>query len=128
MNSPAQVSAAELQQQREEIRCSLRRVTIAGAIIVLVVMALAVAAIMAAYRSSHHARQAESATERARQELWNSYLAQARAGRLSGIAGHKELVTFQVENLPFGVIVDNIGLNGVRLSRTQGNRLPVRCC
>jgi len=31
--------------------------------------------------------------------------------------GHDELVTFSVENLPHGVIVDNIGLNGVLIPK-----------
>jgi len=37
-------------------------------------------------------------------------------------AGHGELVTFQVENLPHGVIVDNIGLNGVLIPKDQNER------
>ena len=36
--------------------------------------------------------------------------------------GHTELVTFQVENLPHGVIVDNIGLNGVLIPKDQNER------
>jgi hypothetical protein len=36
--------------------------------------------------------------------------------------GHKELVTFQVDNLPFGVIVDNIGLNGVLIPKDDNDR------
>jgi len=36
--------------------------------------------------------------------------------------GHDELVTFTVENLPHGVIVDNIGLNGVLIPKGQGAR------
>jgi hypothetical protein len=36
--------------------------------------------------------------------------------------GHKDLVTFQVENLPFGVIVDNIGLNGVLIPKEDNAR------
>ncbi|HWN94315.1 MAG TPA: hypothetical protein VNT99_04730 [Methylomirabilota bacterium] len=36
--------------------------------------------------------------------------------------GHKELVTFQIENLPFGVIVDNIGLNGVLIPKDDNDR------
>jgi hypothetical protein len=36
--------------------------------------------------------------------------------------GHKDLVTFQVENLPFGVIVDNIGLNGVLIPKEDSER------
>ncbi|HVK57255.1 MAG TPA: hypothetical protein VM735_00620, partial [Candidatus Kapabacteria bacterium] len=36
--------------------------------------------------------------------------------------GHNELVTFQVENLPHGIIVDNIGLNGVLIPKDQNER------
>ncbi len=37
-------------------------------------------------------------------------------------AGHDDLVTFTVENLPHGVIVDNIGLNGVLIPKGQDAR------
>jgi WD40 repeat protein len=36
--------------------------------------------------------------------------------------GHNELVTFQIENLPHGIIVDNIGLNGVLIPKDQNER------
>ncbi len=36
--------------------------------------------------------------------------------------GHNDLVTFQVENLPHGIIVDNIGLNGVLIPKDQNER------
>jgi hypothetical protein len=36
--------------------------------------------------------------------------------------GHDDLVTFTVENLPHGVIVDNIGLNGVLIPKEQNER------
>jgi hypothetical protein len=36
--------------------------------------------------------------------------------------GHTDLVTFQVENLPHGIIVDNIGLNGVLIPKDQNER------
>jgi len=36
--------------------------------------------------------------------------------------GHNDLVTFQVENLPHGLIVDNIGLNGVLIPKDQNER------
>jgi hypothetical protein len=37
-------------------------------------------------------------------------------------SGHDELVTFTVENLPHGVIVDNIGLNGVLIPKGENER------
>jgi hypothetical protein len=36
--------------------------------------------------------------------------------------GHNDLVTFTIENLPHGVIVDNIGLNGVLIPKEQNER------
>jgi WD40 repeat protein len=36
--------------------------------------------------------------------------------------GHTDLITFTVENLPHGVIVDNIGLNGVLIPKEQNER------
>jgi hypothetical protein len=36
--------------------------------------------------------------------------------------GHDDLVKFEVENLPHGVIVDNIGLSGVMLPKGQTER------
>ena len=37
-------------------------------------------------------------------------------------SGHEELVTFTVENLPHGVIVDNIGLSGVLIPKGENER------
>jgi hypothetical protein len=42
--------------------------------------------------------------------------------------GHADLVTFQVENLPHGVIVDNIGLNGVLIPKDQNERQIFLTC
>jgi hypothetical protein len=36
--------------------------------------------------------------------------------------GHDDLITFSVENLPFGIIVDNIGLNGVLIPKGENDR------
>ncbi len=36
--------------------------------------------------------------------------------------GHDDLINFKVENLPHGVIVDNIGLNGVLIPKGQNER------
>jgi plastocyanin len=36
--------------------------------------------------------------------------------------GHDDLVTFTVEGLPHGVIVDNIGLNGVLIPKNEDHR------
>jgi hypothetical protein len=36
--------------------------------------------------------------------------------------GHEELVTFTAENLPHGIIIDNIGLNGVLIPKEDNRR------
>ena len=36
--------------------------------------------------------------------------------------GHDDLITFTVENLPHGIIVDNIGLSGVLIPKGQSER------
>lgn len=36
--------------------------------------------------------------------------------------GHDDLITFAVDNLPFGIIVDNIGLNGVLIPKGENDR------
>jgi len=80
----------ELSEQRERIRRDLLRVSTAGLVVVLVVVGLAGVATFAAFRAREGAWQAQAATTRAEEELRNSYLAQARAGRLSDTMGSKE--------------------------------------
>lgn len=78
-----------LQQRRDEIRRGLSRVNTAGIAVVLVTLVLAVAAGLAALRAGHQTRLAQEANEQGRQQLWRSLLAQARAGRLSRVAGSR---------------------------------------
>jgi hypothetical protein len=42
--------------------------------------------------------------------------------------GHDDLVTFFVENLPHGVIVDDIGLNGVLIPKGETERRIFLTC
>lgn len=54
-------------------------------------------------------------------------------GRVSALlkihrAGHNDRVTFDVENLPFGVIVDDIGLNGILIPEGQSERRIFLTC
>ncbi len=86
---PARPAPPELQRRREEIRRSLTRVGTAALVIVGVVLVLAIAAIAAAWQAALHAQEAQAASQRARDELWKSYLAQSTAGRLSGQVGRK---------------------------------------
>jgi hypothetical protein len=58
-------------------------------VIVTIVVGLALAGIFAAYRASQRTLEATAATQAARDQLWQSYLAQATAGRLSTSPGRK---------------------------------------
>src|SRR5206468_12948662 len=42
--------------------------------------------------------------------------------------GHEDLITFSVENLPHGVIVDNIGLSGVLMEKGLSERQIFLSC
>lgn len=86
---PSPVPHGDLKRQREEIRRGLFRVNTALLAIVAVVVGLALAAILAAYRASQRTLEATAATQAARDQLWQSYLAQATAGRLSTTPGRK---------------------------------------
>src|SRR6185436_7610389 len=54
-------------------------------------------------------------------------------GRVSALlkiqrSGHNDRVTFDVDNLPFGVIVDDIGLNGILIPEGQTERRIFLLC
>ncbi len=87
MSMPEGESA--LRERRKEIRRSLSRVNTAWVAVVSVTIVLAVAAAIAAIRSQRQAELTAAANRQAREELWKSYQAQARAGRLSGLLGRK---------------------------------------
>jgi signal transduction histidine kinase len=90
MNEPAtKLSEEQIQRRRTDIRRGLTRVNWAVLAIVVVVIGLAVTGVLAAYRASGNAHEAQAATHQAQEELCRSYLAQASAGRLSGQMGRK---------------------------------------
>src|SRR5882672_6163596 len=96
MKTPS-LADAELHRAREKIRRGLLRASAALVVILFIIIALAVAAVIAAWRSDQHARAAREASRqtdeqrlRAERELWNSRLAEARAIRMSGEAGRRE--------------------------------------
>jgi signal transduction histidine kinase len=82
-------SDADLELRRQQIRKGLRRANTAGAIILLIVIGLSLAALVQALKADRNAQTAERATDRAQEELWKAQLAQARAQRLNGVAGRK---------------------------------------
>ncbi len=81
---------AELVWRRSDIRRGLLRVSTAGLIVVIVVVCLAIAAVLTAFRAQRSAVLAEAATARAEEELRKSHLAQARVGRVSALMGRKK--------------------------------------
>ena len=95
--STAKLSDAELRRQRERIQRGLLRANAAAVVILFVLIALAISAVVAAWRAqqsartAHHAsRQATVQRERAEEELSKSRLAEARALRVSGQLGRRE--------------------------------------
>jgi hypothetical protein len=83
------LSDSDLDLRRQQIRQGLKWANTAGAVILLIVIGLSVAALAQALRAERNARTATQASTRAREELWKAQLAQARAQRLSGAAGRK---------------------------------------
>jgi signal transduction histidine kinase len=86
---PLRAATQDLERQKEEVRQGLFRVNTALFVIVAVVVGLALAGIFAAYRASQRTVEATAATQEAQDQLWQSYLAQATAGRLSTAPGRK---------------------------------------
>ena len=86
----SKLSSDQIQRRRMAIRRGLSRAGWAVLAIVGVVLGLAVAGVLAAYRASGNARQAQAAKHQAEEELCRSYLAQASSGRLNGQMGRRK--------------------------------------
>src|SRR5215470_16735121 len=86
---PPKLSDGELQTQRESIRRGLLRANAAAVLILLLVIGLALAAVLEAARAVRERSRAIAAEADAREKLRDSYLAQARALRQSGMAGRR---------------------------------------
>src|SRR5882672_7249082 len=96
-HSTAKLSDAELRQQRERIQRGLLRANAAAAVVLFVIIALAISAVVAAWRAEQSARVAQEASrqatlqrERAEEELSRSRLAEARTLRASGQLGRRQ--------------------------------------
>jgi signal transduction histidine kinase len=98
MSETSLFSRGDLHAQRERIRRSFLRANTAIAVVVAAVLGLAVAAVVAGVRASRHQQRAERAEQDAREKLWNSDLAQARAARLSGQRGYRLQALTAVSN------------------------------
>ena len=79
----------DLEATRAASRRDLHRTSTAVAIILALVFALALAAVVAGMRATRNLKRAEAAETDARERLWNSYVAQARAVRLTPEAGRR---------------------------------------
>lgn len=90
MSDTSSFTRQDLDRQRERIRRSFLRANTAVALVLVGVLALATAAILASLRSSREQTRAELAERDARDRLWNAYLSQAQASRLSGKRGRRD--------------------------------------
>jgi uncharacterized protein HemX len=68
---------------REEIQRDVQRTITSVVVVLAVVLALALAAVFADFQAARNQRRAEDAEARAREQLWQSQLDQARASRRS---------------------------------------------
>src|SRR5262245_55784626 len=84
--------------RREQVRTSVLRANRAVMAILVLVLLLGIAMALASYRAHQNQRQAEAAESRATERLWNSYLAQSRAERLSTEAGHRAAALAAISN------------------------------
>jgi signal transduction histidine kinase len=98
MSDTSLFSGRDLRDQREKIRRSFLRANTAIAVVLIAVLGLALVAVVASVRASRSQRRAELAEQDARERLWNSYLAQARAARLGGERGYRLQALTAVSN------------------------------
>jgi signal transduction histidine kinase len=83
---------------RETMRRDLNRANRAVGIILVVVLGLAVAAVLAGLHAARNFSRAEAAEMASMERLWNSYLAQTRAVRLTPEAGRREKIFNVISN------------------------------
>lgn len=86
---PPQLSDAELLEMRARLRRGLVQANTAASLVLLIVLLLASVAIVQVDRIQKSANEARRARAQAREELWKSQAAQARAELASGLAGQR---------------------------------------
>jgi hypothetical protein len=74
------------------------RVNTAVALVLIAVLVPALVAELAGLRAARNQARAEAADATARDLLWNAYLAEARAVRISGEAGRRETALAVISN------------------------------
>jgi len=87
-----------LDATRNAMRRDLQRTATSVAVLLGVVLALALTGLFAGIRATHNLERAESAESSSRERLWHSYLAQARAVRLTPEAGRRQTVMSVISN------------------------------
>lgn len=85
-----QPAGAPAPGRRESIRRNFLRANTAVAIVLVGVLGLALAAVLASLRATHHQRLAEKAHDDARTELWRAYVSKARAARLGSALDRRQ--------------------------------------
>jgi signal transduction histidine kinase/type II secretory pathway pseudopilin PulG len=90
--------AAQRGVTREEIQRDVQRTITSVVVVLAVVLALALAAVFADFQAARNLRRAEDAEARAREQLWQSQLDQARALRLTPAAGRREAALTALSN------------------------------
>lgn len=86
---PPRLPDEEIQRRHDRIRRGLARSNTVTAVAFFISIGLALVAVFHALQAHRHARSAQAATMRAKEELWNSQLAQARALRWSDKVGRR---------------------------------------
>ena len=87
---PANLSDAELESRRASVRRGLQRLQTAAALVLVLVIVLATAALLQAWRAERKSGEATRASRQAELELWHSRLLQAQSGRGSGRVGRRQ--------------------------------------
>jgi signal transduction histidine kinase len=98
MNPVLPETEIELRQQRELVRQAMLRANTAVAVILAALAGLALAAFVAGVRAVRNQHRAESSERDQQSQLLQSYLAQARAMRLSGIVGARAQALTAIAN------------------------------
>ncbi len=82
-------SSIDAPASRERIRQEILRTNTAVGVVLVIVLALALAVVLMAARAARNQQRAERAEADGVERLWNSYLAQARALRVTAAAGRR---------------------------------------
>ncbi len=82
-------SSLDAPASRERIRQEILRTNTAVGVVLVIVLALALAVVLMAARAARSQQRAERAEADGVERLWNSYLAQARALRVTAVAGRR---------------------------------------